>query len=79
MFFQCIYCVAQFDTTTNNNNKNTTPAKPNKVDIFPENMSQSAVLAGSEVSFHCRSFGSRPPANHTWTIVPGERHLTIAK
>lgn len=78
LFFQWIYCVAQF-ATTNNNAKYTAPAKPTKVDLVPENKSQSTVLAGSEVSFHCRSFGSRPAANHTWTIVPGERHLPIAK
>lgn len=48
----------------NKNQTSTTPTKP-------------SFISGQEIIIRCRSYGSRPPANHSWFMMPGHRPIPV--
>ncbi|KAH9420191.1 hypothetical protein DERP_011525 [Dermatophagoides pteronyssinus] len=39
--------------------------------------SKQSFVSGQEIIIRCRSYGSRPPANHSWYLMPGYRPIPI--
>lgn len=57
-------------------------AKPSRVEVKlyssgREVNHSSSLAVGSELTAQCLSYGSRPAANHTWSLTPSQRHLPL--